>query len=109
MAPQGPQHASPDQVFQLTHFAGPVVGKQGGQRIGAESQATKVQAHAVLLQEKAAEQQDVPPTLPQGGHRQGVDAEPMVNVCPQTTCAHLGGQVTVRRDNQAHVSPMLAV
>ncbi|MCY1379726.1 hypothetical protein D9M69_674710 [compost metagenome] len=107
--PQGFQRAATNQVLQLPHITRPVIREQRGLGVAVQAQAVEAHSRAVLLQEEAAEQQHIPPAIPQGWHQQRVNAQTVIEIGTVTATAHFFGEVAVGRGDESHVDLMFLV
>ena len=105
----GFQRTAANQMFQLAYIARPIVRQQRRLPAGVQAQASQTQTGTVLLQKITGQQQHIMATLAQRRHNQGVDAEPVIEVCAVTSGAYLLGQVAVACGDHPHIDLVLAV
>ena len=98
----GEHHGALQEVVELAHVAGPVVGEEQMRNIGRERRNALPRA-SPLLQEMGGQRQDVVATFAQRRERQRKYVEAVVEIFAEAARGHLIAQQAVGGRDHAHV------
>ena len=89
------EHDLPDDVLQLAHVARPVIARQTLHRLRGEPRPGALVTEGIGIEELADENGNLVRAIPQSGHADVHDAEPIVEVFPEFAPLDVGPQVAV--------------
>ena len=96
-------HGALDDVFELAHIAGPVIGRQRGHRRGRDRLNAFVQAARIFVHKVPHEEGNVVASLAQRRDHDGEDVQPVIEVAAKVFRGDHLRQVHVRGGDQAGI------
>ena len=96
-------HRPLDDVLELADVARPRVGLEGDEGLRGDAADGLLELVGILPDEVLHEQRDVPPPVPERGHRDRHHVQPIVEVLAESLLAHGLLEILVSRGDDPHV------